>query len=266
MTTPHFRRATAKEFTKNSRKIPKSIELPYPLHPICEAFPAAMSGQEWEDFVADIEANGVKRPIILHEGQVIDGRRRMVAAAMTKQLLLYEEWNGQGSMADFVTSLNVHRRHETPESLDLIAARLMPFYEDEARARMEAGTLASVDARGKASAKAAAAVGASQAGTERAARVIRRGVPELVEALQQGRLSTSRAAEIATMDPAAQVKAINQEGRGARQRAKRDSYAEDLAGCKNALKKALKRAVRLGDVAERVIEAVETAIREAELL
>jgi len=42
-------------------------------HPLAEIFPE-MNGSEFEGLKASIRANGLRQPIVLYEGKVLDGR------------------------------------------------------------------------------------------------------------------------------------------------------------------------------------------------
>ena len=46
-----------------------------PLHPLCTLFPR-MAGDEFAALVADIRTHGLRQPIVLHEGMVLDGGNR----------------------------------------------------------------------------------------------------------------------------------------------------------------------------------------------
>jgi ParB-like chromosome segregation protein Spo0J len=51
------------------------------VHPLAKAFPV-IKEQEFDDLVADIKAHGVREPIWLYEGQILDGRNRYTAAGI----------------------------------------------------------------------------------------------------------------------------------------------------------------------------------------
>lgn len=82
-------------------------------HEAANIFPL-MTGAEYETFKADIAEHGLREPIWLHpDGSIIDGRNRYRACTELGIEPDFEIWNGRGSLAAFVVSLNLHRRHLT---------------------------------------------------------------------------------------------------------------------------------------------------------
>lgn len=216
---------------------------PLPIHPVACCWPEDMTGQDWEDFCKDVKANGLKVPIETWQGQVIDGRRRQKACFKVGVLPIYREWDGRGSMTGHVASLNFHRRDLDPETKDIVAAKLIPFFEEEANQRMKTGqSLPAGTQKRTAASEAAKSTGASERGTYRAAKVLRNGAPELVQALESGKVSTSKAAKLADLTPREQIKAIQEEGKKIMRKSKARDRREAIDW---AQKQALKIAKRL---------------------
>lgn len=114
-------------------------------HPIANCFPL-IEGAEFAVLAADIEAHGVREPIWLYEGKILDGRNRYLAAQDLGKLFLSREFAGSPLEAiDFVWSSNRARRHLTPSQAAICDARrskLMDIYapvREAATKRMHGG-------------------------------------------------------------------------------------------------------------------------------
>src|SRR5262245_56248696 len=79
-------------------------------HPIANIFPL-MEGKEFDDFKQSIKDNGLRDPIILYEGKILDGRNRYRACMFMNVEIQTEQFNGRGDPVDFVLDRNLHRRH-----------------------------------------------------------------------------------------------------------------------------------------------------------
>jgi hypothetical protein len=95
---------------------------PLDFHPLAALFPL-IEGQDFEALVADIAAHGLLEPIVLYEGQILDGRNRYRACQRLHLPYAYVEYQGQAPL-DHVISLNVRRRHLTTGQKALLAAAL----------------------------------------------------------------------------------------------------------------------------------------------
>jgi hypothetical protein len=144
-------------------------------HPLANVFPL-MDGEDFGALVEDIKANGLREPITLHEGKILDGRNRFracVAAGLGEAMSANPErfflvFDGQDPLT-YVVSANLHRRNLTTQQRAAIAAEL---------ATMRSGTrtdLASNEARspGMSDAQAAKVMGVSESSTERAKKRMR---------------------------------------------------------------------------------------------
>lgn len=92
-------------------------------HPAAALFPL-MSGEEFDAFVADIKAHGLREPIVMADGKVLDGRNRLRACEQLGIKPSSIEWDGNGTPEEFVVSENLHRRHLNASQRGMIAARL----------------------------------------------------------------------------------------------------------------------------------------------
>jgi hypothetical protein len=89
-----------------------------PVHPYCDTFPLMSDRRELAD---DISVNGLTEPIVVHEGQIVDGRNRFLACIEAGVEPRYVEWaaiyDGPMSTESWIWSKNVQRRHLTPEQI-----------------------------------------------------------------------------------------------------------------------------------------------------
>jgi hypothetical protein len=102
-------------------------------HPLADIFPL-MEGEEFDELVADIKANGLHDPIVMYEGKILDGRNRYRAAikAGVDPFPLMKNGKRYGGLnyvgddpAGFVISRNIHRRHLTAEQKRDVIAKLI---------------------------------------------------------------------------------------------------------------------------------------------
>lgn len=95
-----------------------------------------MGEPEFSGFKEDIAKNGLKLPIYLHEGKIIDGRNRYKACLeIGGHVERFEEWDGVGSLVGFVASLNLQRRNLSQSQKAMAAQACLPLLEAEAKAR-----------------------------------------------------------------------------------------------------------------------------------
>ena len=173
-------------------------------HEVANIFPL-MNGRDYQELKADIADNGQREPIVVHDGQIIDGRHRYRACIELGIEPKCKEWDQQGSLLTFALSMNLHRRHLSASQRSMLAAEIKPLFEKEARERQgkrtDLGASLRPSERGKASGHAAKIVNVSSRSVESANKVKRDGVPELTEAVKTGKISVSSAARIADLPP-----------------------------------------------------------------
>jgi SAM-dependent methyltransferase len=104
-------------------------------HEVANIFPL-IEGSEFEELKQDIKRNGLMQSIWLHpDGRIIDGRNRYRACAAAGVTPHFQTWTGEGSLLDFVLSLNLHRRHLDSFQRACVAQNILPMLEAEAKAR-----------------------------------------------------------------------------------------------------------------------------------
>src|SRR5262245_26161499 len=149
-----------------------------------------MEGEAFEELVADIKEKGLIEPIVLLDGQILDGRNRYRACKKADVELSIVEWIGKDDPLDYVVSRNVMRRHLTPSQKAMAAAKIANL--------KHGGDRKSEDFKGScdpliSTAGAAKRVGASEATTKRARVVLEHGTPEQVAAVEAGELTVATA-------------------------------------------------------------------------
>jgi N6-adenosine-specific RNA methylase IME4/ParB-like chromosome segregation protein Spo0J len=160
----------------------------YPFHPLANAFPL-IEGAEFDRLVADIAANGLLNPIVILDDMILDGRNRERACRAAGVELAYVPFTGKDPVA-FVVSQNLARRHLNESQRAMVAAKLATFEHGGDRSK------ASIDALSQAA--TGKLLNVSEPSVERAKKVQREGAPELVHAVEQGKISVTAAADVAT--------------------------------------------------------------------
>jgi ParB-like chromosome segregation protein Spo0J len=182
----------------------------YEVHPIAASLPE-MSAVEYASFKDDIAANGPVVPIKLFEGKILDGRHRERACWDTGRQddRTFEDFPGSWDEAvSYVASVNIQRRNLNESQKAMVAAELANLR------RGRPGKNPSAEGNISQS-MAAKAVGVSLPSVERAAKVLKHGIPEVQEMVRSGELSVSAGANIASQEKKAQRKIVTQ-GRGDR--------------------------------------------------
>jgi len=106
-------------------------------HPLADMF-SMDSEKEMKPLAADIRAHGLREPIVLLQGKILDGRRRYFCCLKAGVKPVYRKYRGDDP-ASYVFSKNFHRRHLNASQKALVAYRLLPRLEEEARKRQLAG-------------------------------------------------------------------------------------------------------------------------------
>jgi ParB-like chromosome segregation protein Spo0J len=92
-------------------------------HPLPDAFPP-LEGDEFDALVADIKANGLREPITIFEGKILDGRNRYRACVKVGIEVKTEPFEGtEADARAFVISKNIHRHSRAETRVDRQADR-----------------------------------------------------------------------------------------------------------------------------------------------
>jgi hypothetical protein len=93
------------------------------VHPLAQMIPL-ITPADLDRLRDDIEAVGVNEPLVMFEGQVLDGRNRLAVASVTGIPVRLRDFDGDEDAAKaYVWSLNAARRHLSPPQLALAASR-----------------------------------------------------------------------------------------------------------------------------------------------
>lgn len=174
----------------------------YEPHPLSLVMPP-MSDDEYFQLINSIVAHGQMEPIVILDGQILDGRHRYAACRQLGIEPIIREYsyeNDGPSPATFSLVKNTHRRHLTTSQRAMVAAAILPFFEAEARenqrkaggdqkAKLEhVETTAPVHSH----AKAAEEMHVSASSVQRAAKLAEEA-PELAEEVKAGKKTLNAA-------------------------------------------------------------------------
>lgn len=158
------------------------------VHSIADIFPR-MSAAEYAALRDDIQKNGQREPIWVWNDQIIDGRHRAQACEELGIEPASRQYDGdESTLVAFVVSLNLHRRHLDESQRAMVAGRL---------ATLPKGTNQHASIEAPTQTQAAGLLNVSRPSVQRAREVIEHGAPELMQAVESGRVSVSAAATIA---------------------------------------------------------------------
>jgi hypothetical protein len=183
----------------------------------------------------DIRRHGQQQPVVLYQGQVLDGRNRLRACELAGVAAEVREWTGTDPVR-WVLSLNFHRRHLTEDQKSVVGARAERLLAELERAAQaapagepaRAGAIATGESPAAPAAPdpmapftdramerrvrqtAATLVNVSPARIARGRKLLDQGVPELVRAVEAGSLSMSQASRVAKLAPRAQEALVAQ--------------------------------------------------------
>lgn len=180
-----------------------------PFHPLANIFPL-IEGQHFRALVEDIREHGLREPIILFEGQILDGRNRYRACHAAQAECRFETFAGADPVA-FVCSKNIHRRHLDASQLAMAGARLATLKPGRPASAEETPPIGGVS-----TAKAAELMNVGARSIERAREVLERGASELVAAVDKGLVAVSAAADALSMPVEEQRRVVEQVEAGKR--------------------------------------------------
>ena len=151
-------------------------------HPLSDVFP--MSDEDsYRALVKDIKEHGLREPIMIFDGKILDGRNRLKACIEAGIEPETKEFKGDNP-EDFVHSANINRRHLSKNWLAITAA--------EWTKNPPAGGVSKITTQA-----AAEKYGVPVRSVERAKRIVDAGSPSLISDVKLDKMSLSFAETIA---------------------------------------------------------------------
>lgn len=189
-------------------------------HEYANLFPM-LSGNALDALREDIREHGVREPVVLLDGAILDGRNRYQCATDLGLDVPTQEYKGDDPLS-FVISHNLHRRHLTESQRASVAARVanMPrggavYRTANLRTDAEPGLPLSERAAARppmtSTADAARMLNVSGRSVETARKVHERAPEEVTRAVDEGRISVSLAAKVADLPDEAKAEVITAE-------------------------------------------------------
>jgi N6-adenosine-specific RNA methylase IME4 len=160
-------------------------------HLLADLFPL-IEGDEFAALAEDIRANGLREPVVLFQGQILDGRNRYRACETAGVACRFVEYAGRDPVG-FVISMNLRRRHLDDSQRAMVAAKLATLRQGDNQ-----------HTEGLPIGRSSELLNVGERSVARAREVLDHGVPELQQAVERGEVSVAAAADVATESAEAQ--------------------------------------------------------------
>ena len=191
--------------SRNEKSLPSDRVLvgssTYVDHPLAAVFPM-METKDREELVQDILRHGLREPILLFEGKILDGRNRYRACQEAGVEPSFEMYEGNDPLA-YIVSANLRRRHLDTGQRAMVAARLATLRVGDNQHDPEGAGIRAPSQR-----QAATMLNISRDSVQRARIVLDQGDLDLQRAVNSGRVSITNAAEIALKDKDSQIRVL----------------------------------------------------------
>lgn len=166
------------------------------IYPLAKGIFPPITGEEYETLKKDIEAHGVRHPIVLYQDKILDGCNRDKVCRELNIDPPTINLPADADPIDFVVSANINRRHLTGSQRGMIAANL---------ATMKRGDNQHSGGEGLSIERTSKMLNVSEATANRCKKVLTSGVPKLAELVVSGKLPASVAEKVAGFDKGKQA-------------------------------------------------------------
>lgn len=173
----------------------------YKVHPLAAALPM-VAANELQELADNLKENGQRIKGVVKDDLLIDGRNRQAACKIADIPFEVEQWDEKKhgkSVAAYITSINVNRRHLTAAQKATFAADAIPFFQEEAKERQKqspgrgnTGATLNAESKGAASDIAAKEAGVSGKSVRNAAR-LKKEDPKAFKEVKAGKKSLNSA-------------------------------------------------------------------------
>jgi len=172
-----------------------------------------MNNEEYPRLLEDIKDNGLVEPIVIYEGKVLDGRNRYKACRELGIEVESQDYTGDDPLK-YVISKNLTRRHLNESQRSMVAARLANMRQGERTDLEPSANLPNVISQSE----AAETLNIGDRSLRYANQVIESGTPELIKAVDDGKVAVSLAAQATRLSGDKQVEFVEEIENGIRPR------------------------------------------------
>jgi hypothetical protein len=182
-------------------------------HEAAEIFPMLSPG-EFLALKDDIEDHGLRDPVVVYMGKILDGRNRYKACCeldIDPEIIRVDSHDIGNDPIAFVVSANLRRRHLTDAQRSMIAVELERIYSGAAKERMAQGggdkksgsapVQHPIEAKGKAAEQAATVMGVGARSVASAKKVVTDGAKQVADAVRAGQVSVKVAEKLVRSVP-----------------------------------------------------------------
>jgi N6-adenosine-specific RNA methylase IME4 len=142
--------------------------------------------------VADIRAHGLREPVVVLDGKILDSRNRYRACKEAGIECRIETYTGSDPVG-YVVSLNLRRRHLNESQRAMVAAKLATLRRGDNQ-----------HSEGLPIGRSSELLNVGERSIARAREILDHGAPELQHAVERGDVSLAAAADVATIPQAEQ--------------------------------------------------------------